>query len=82
MSVCSDALHTTFKCVACLEQVKMCLIGIKNALCQLASVVLYSEPCLRLHTVDIYLGIWEHNFPFLQQTSYVVWMKMSDVYQL
>ena len=54
MSVCSDALHTTFKRVACLEHVKV---------------------------FDIYLGIREHNFPLLQQTAYVVGMKMCDVYQ-
>ena len=59
MSVCSDALHTTFKRVA-----------------------IHSEPCLRFHTVDIYLGLGKHYFPILQHTAYVVGMKMSDVYQL
>ena len=49
---------------------------------QLAPVALHSEPCLRLNTINIYLGIREHYFPFLQQTAYVVGMKMRDVYQL
>ena len=39
---------------------------------QLAPVALHSEPCLRLNTINIYLGIREHYFPFLQQTAYVV----------
>lgn len=39
---------------------------------QLAPVALHSEPCLRFNTVNIYLGIREHYYPFLQQTAYVV----------
>ena len=82
MSVCRNALHATFECVASLEQVQMSLVGFEHALCQLALVAFHGDPCLRFHTIDIHLGIREHYFPFLQQTAYVVGMKMSDVYQL
>ena len=72
MAVCRNALHASFKRVACLEQVQMSLVGFEYAFRQLAPVALHSEPCVRLKTIKIYRGIRDQYFPFLQQTAYVV----------